>query len=216
MKEKRTFNFNDIGVGKRNDGQQIIKGVAVPYNSPSKDLGGFKEIFLSGAFKKSIQEDDVRALFGHSKLHVLGRNTTGTLTLRETSRGLEYEIKIPNTTYARDLSKLIERGDISGSSISFMVRKPHGERFEERPNGEVIRYVSDAILVDVSPETFPAYGQSYAEIARREFEKKFKHKVNRKSYRERKVKALQRNQAHNKLMLDTYRKRAIALKAVSS
>ena len=56
-----------------------------------------------GAFRKTIQESDVRALFNHDPNFVLGRNKAGTLRLYEDGDGLGYEVDLPDTQAARDV-----------------------------------------------------------------------------------------------------------------
>jgi HK97 family phage prohead protease len=62
----------------RNEGDKTtIVGYAAVFNSLSQNLGGFVEQVQPGAFKKTLQEADVRALFNHDPNIVLGRNKAG-------------------------------------------------------------------------------------------------------------------------------------------
>ena len=92
-------------------------GHAAVFNELSVDLGGFRETIKPGAFAESIKRDDIRALFNHDSDHVLGRNTSGTLKLKEDDVGLFTEVELPDTQLARDLATLIDRGDVSGMSF---------------------------------------------------------------------------------------------------
>lgn len=114
------------------------------------DLGPFgKERIARGAFDKALKTSDVRALWNHDPRFVLGRQSAGTLRLSTDDHGLEFEVDLPDTTYARDLRELVERGDITGASFGFVP----GE-FERGP---VRTHTNVRALVDVSPVTFPAY-----------------------------------------------------------
>lgn len=107
-----------------------------------------------GAFRASIAEDDIRALFNHNEDLVLGRNRAGTLRLSEDAVGLFCEITPPDTSVGRDCVVSVDRGDITQMSIGFQVRK---QMWEELPDGTVRRTVQAAMLWDVSPVTFPAF-----------------------------------------------------------
>lgn len=120
------------------------------------DLGFLgQERMAKGAFDNALKSSDVRALWNHDPLFVLGRQSAGTLRLRSDDHGLEYEVDLPNTSYANDLRELVERGDVTGASFGFVP----GE-FERGP---VRTHTSVAQLVDVSPVTFPAYGGASTE-----------------------------------------------------
>lgn len=133
-----------------------ITGHAAVFNSLSEDLGGWKETILPGAFSDSIKRDDIRALWNHDANYVLGRNRSGTLRLSEDSVGLAIENDFPDTIYARDLVKIIDRGDVSQMSFGFYTLRDNW-RIE---GGLVIRELIEAQLFDVSPVTYPAYPQT--------------------------------------------------------
>ncbi len=141
---------------KRSDDVVMLKGHAAVFNSLSENLGGFREQIEPGAFKWALENDDVRALINHDSNLVLGRNTAGTLRLKEDKTGLAVEIDIPDTAPARDLVVSIERGDISQMSFGFRVR-PGGEEWGEDDNGDIVRTLTDLGLFDVSPVAYPAY-----------------------------------------------------------
>lgn len=148
----------DIGIETRADGEgRMLTGEAVPYNSLSGDLGGFREQFSPGAFSRTLQDSpDVRALWNHNAGQVLGRTRSGTLRLDDGGEGLRFENDVPDTQAGRDAVTSIERGDVTGMSFSFRVR-PGGQSFDESEDGQIIRTVTDAELFEISPVTFPAY-----------------------------------------------------------
>jgi len=139
----------------RNEGDKTtIVGYAAVFNSLSQNLGGFVEQVQPGAFKKTLQEADVRALFNHDPNIVLGRNKAGTLRLSEDAHGLHYEVDLPSTSQARDLGISMDRGDISQSSFGFrVIRDAWGTTDENFP----LRTLEEVALYDVSPVTYPAY-----------------------------------------------------------
>lgn len=131
-----------------------LAGYAALFDTPTEIAGLFQERIAPGAFADAVTRDDVRALFNHDANYVLGRNTSGTLTLREDARGLRYEITPPDTQWARDLIVSVQRGDISQSSFAFAV----DEESWDYPRGAMpVRTITRARLYDVSPVTYPAY-----------------------------------------------------------
>jgi HK97 family phage prohead protease len=123
-----------------------------------------------GATSDSIGRDDIRALFNHDPNLVLGRNRSGTLRLSEDSEGLHYEVDMPDTSYARDLTEAMQRGDVSQSSFGFKVAGPDGQDFAEDEDGFPLRTLSKISLFDVSPVTYPAYTDSTSGVGSRALE----------------------------------------------
>ena len=61
-----------------------LAGVAVAYDVLSSDLGGFRERIARGAFTRALNEkQNVVCLFNHDQNFVLGRTTSGTLSLQD-------------------------------------------------------------------------------------------------------------------------------------
>ena len=157
MKQERRTLHSEFRVEQREDGKKLIRGHAAVFNSET-DLGWFRERIAPGAFTESIGKDDVRALFNHDENFILGRNTAGTLTMREDEQGLYVEIDPPDTQVARDLVTSIERGDISQMSFGFQTIKDSWETEENAAKD--LRTLEKVKLWDVSPVTFPAYQET--------------------------------------------------------
>lgn len=152
-KEIRSFAFTRAAADAP-DSRKLIGHAAV--FGEVTDIGGwFREVIAPGAFQRSIQDDDIRALFNHNPDFVLGRNTAGTLTLSEDDTGLKTVIDPPDTQVARDLAVSIERGDISQMSFAFQVLDEEWQRGEDQDLD--LRTIKRVRLYDVSPVTFPAY-----------------------------------------------------------
>lgn len=144
-----------------------LVGHAAIFNSASQDLGGFTEIVLPGAFKRTLMSDrDPLALVQHMPQLVLGRRSAGTLRLQEDARGLAFEIDVPDTTAARDLLVSVERGDVRGASFAFSVPKD-GDRWQVRGD-QVVRELIDVDLHEVTVTAQPAYLDT--SVARRSYE----------------------------------------------
>lgn len=125
-------------------------------------FGSFRERIQKGAFKRAIREgQNVRALRNHDPDNLLGTTEAKTVRLREDDIGLFIEIDTPDTTVGRDTAESVKRGDLSGMSFAFIVRK------EKWINGEDgapdMRIIQDVDLFDVGPVTYPAYAQTTAD-----------------------------------------------------
>lgn len=144
-----------------------IVGMASVFNRETViggGLFGFREQVAPGAFDGALSRpDDVRALFNHDSNVVLGRTASKTLRLRSTDDGLRYEVDLPDTSAARDVRSLVERGDITGSSFGFRVLDDEWDDSEVKTGKLPLRTITDVELFDVSPVTFPAYPQTSAE-----------------------------------------------------
>lgn len=133
-----------------------IKGYVARFNTPSNVILDFIESIRPGAFAKTIQESDVRALWQHNPEYVLGRTKNGTLTLREDDIGLWAEITPPDTQWARDAVASIRRGDVDQASFSFEAIRDVWDWQRKPAHRELV----ELKLFDVSPVTFPAYTQT--------------------------------------------------------
>lgn len=140
---------------------QIVGYAAVYYRSG--DTGtefelwpGCVERIAPGAFDRALRErQDVIACVNHDSNQLLGRTASGTVRLSTDAIGLRYEIDVDaDSTIGADALRAVERGDISGSSFSFLVRE---ENWIDDFAGGEIRELTDLNLVDVSPVVHPAY-----------------------------------------------------------
>lgn len=165
-REVRTLSASEVRAmgGSGGSDPLRIEGYAAVFSSYSRDLGGFKEMIMPGAFTRTIAEkQDVRALFNHDPNIVLGRTSAGTLTLHQDNHGLAFRCELPDSQTARELHGSIKRGDISQCSFAFSVN-PGGETWSEDQDEDdeedsffVSRKLSDLNTYDVSPVTYPAY-----------------------------------------------------------
>ncbi len=141
-------------------GVRPIAGYAAVFNRDANIGGWFIERVAVGAFAAAIERDDVRCLFNHSAMHVIGRNKAGTLRLAEDAKGLAYDADPPDAGWARDLCVSIERGDINQSSFQFRATRQEWDESGELP----IRTILEVELFDVAPVTFPAYDETEAGV----------------------------------------------------
>lgn len=102
----------------RSNGRRL-EGYAATFGATA-DLGSFVETIEPGAFRSSLG-NDIIALHDHDPGRVLGRTRSQTLRLYEDSKGLGFELNLPDTGAGRDVQALAERGDLGGMSFGFLV-----------------------------------------------------------------------------------------------
>lgn len=131
-----------------------IEGYFAVFNSTYELWPGATETVAPGAFAETLGRD-VRALIDHETRLVLGRNTAGTLELKEDSHGLWGRVKInPNDTDAMNLYERVKRGDVNQCSFGFEITD---EETEFRDDGSIQWTIKSVKLYEVSIVTFPAY-----------------------------------------------------------
>ena len=156
MREQRLFD-STLEVRDNGSGVKTLTGYAAVFNRYSSNLGGFVEQIAPGAFTQTLTQADIRHLLNHDANMVLGRSRSGTLRLSEDTTGLRYEVDLPDTTAARDLAALVDRGDITGSSFAFRVVGDDGDDWSLTEDEFPLRTVRQAALYDTSTVTYPAY-----------------------------------------------------------
>jgi len=153
-RERAYVKSEEMRVSETDEGS-ILEGYAAVFNSYSQDLGGFREKINPGAFAKTLNDGaDVRALFNHDSNLILGRTKSKTLELSEDDKGLYYRVKLPDTSYARDLVVSLKRKDITQNSFGFRVVSDTWSTDGKK------RALNEVKLFDVSPVTYPAYLQT--------------------------------------------------------
>jgi hypothetical protein len=147
------------------EGVPEIVGYAAVFNVLSEDLGGFREQIAAGAFSRSLEENDIRALWDHDSKYVLGRNRANTLQLAEDAHGLRVRMTPPATQWASDLMESMKRGDVSQMSFGFITR---GDFWERDNLYGAVRTLTDVDLFDVSVVTYPAYSATSVAVEARD------------------------------------------------
>jgi HK97 family phage prohead protease len=139
-----------------------LEGYAAVFDAPAR-IGGFTEIIKPGAFRASLEaRGDVLALVDHDPSRLLARTGSGTLRLAEDSRGLRFELDVPDTQLGRDVLALAERRDLGGMSFSFRAK-------EERWPAADRRELRAVLLLEVSVvQAFPAYSATSVQARSRQ------------------------------------------------
>jgi HK97 family phage prohead protease len=157
-RETRFFKSRELRVARAADGTRSITGYAIVFNTLSVDFGGWAETVSPTAVTRTLQESpDVLCLYNHHSGKVLGRTTSGTLTLDVDNIGLHFTCVLPDTTVANDLIVSIERGDIDGCSFGFICRS---DVWTAQEDGSALRTLMDVDLFEVTITSEPAYPET--------------------------------------------------------
>jgi HK97 family phage prohead protease len=152
------FDVRDMDTSKD---KMTFRGYAAVFNSASQPLP-FTEYIREGAFKRSLKSrNEVKMFKNHNTDIVLGSTRAGTLRLSEDSTGLLAEADLPPTTDGKDLSILMQRGDVDSMSFGFSV-PARGDSWSD--DGQT-RELHQIRLHEVSIVTgFPAYEATTASV----------------------------------------------------
>jgi len=157
---------SDMEVRAIGDGM-TFRGYAAVFNSPSEDLGGFRETIAPGAFTRSVNAAangtaDIRMFWNHDPSILLGGTKARTLRLSQDEKGLLAEADLPDTSAGRDMAELVRRGDVRSMSFGFSVQGRSGESWSEDHKERTLHEVR---LFEVSPVTgWPAYTATSASV----------------------------------------------------
>lgn len=157
--EMRQVQVQDLEVREVGDGATFT-GYAAVFNSDSEPLP-FVEQIRPGAFQRTLSSrNNIKMYVNHDDTLVLASTRAGTLRLSEDSRGLRAEADLPDTTYARDLTVLLRRGDVDSMSFGFSVPRGGDEWSQDGQR----RYLNEVRLHEVSVVSNPAYEATSATI----------------------------------------------------
>lgn len=167
--EKRFFT-GSVELETREDGKESRTVIGkIPFNTWSHNLGWFREKIDPGFFDGVMDQDTV-ALVNHDSGLVMARNKK-TLTLEKKETHLEYRFDAPKSPNGDNLLESLKRGDIEGSSFQFIPSATEWRQSEsDDKNIEEDRVLKECReLIDVGPVTFPAYPDSGADVAKRDY-----------------------------------------------
>ena len=168
-----------------------ISGYGIVFNSDSTPMpfwddrtGKIYEVVeqITPDSLKGADMRDVISAFNHDFDKVLGRTTSGTMTLTIDKKGVKYRAKAPQTSYANDVLELLRRGDLSGSSFVFTMDWDEGYKMEERADGTIVAIPKKIKRVyEMGPVISPAYPETTAENRSMMLEKAVKRFLNDKA-----------------------------------
>lgn len=145
----------------------IVSGYAILWDRLSLDLGGFRERIVMGALDDTLKavrdgQHDIMFQYAHDGQHLMGRTSSGHLKLTTDATGLRYEARLPDTTLARDLYRLVAEGILKGASIGFSL----GIDAWDRTGTATTRTIKRLTLWEISIVSRPAYYMTSAQVHR--------------------------------------------------
>lgn len=142
--------------------ENIVEGYALKFNKESRDLGGFIETISPSALD-DVDLSDVRCFLDHDSSKLLGRTSSGTLSLTVDEIGLRFRCVLPNTSVGRDAMELVKRGDLNQCSFGFTVKE------DAWTPGEIMHRSINKIgqLLEISLVSIPAYDDTDVMVASR-------------------------------------------------
>lgn len=157
-RDKRSIDGDGEGTGEGDSPLPMIEGYAAVFwnDQPTTQYMLYDDLaerIMPGCFDRAIREDDCRGLFNHDPNQLLARTVSGTLRLSVDRTGLKYSIDPPDTDVGQVVVAALRRGDLSGSSFSFIPTEVLWREEEKL----LIREIHQVQLFDVGPVTYPAY-----------------------------------------------------------
>ena len=160
--ETRRITFNQFELRAAASGNGMtFSGYAAVFNSDSEPLP-FIERIMPGAFAKSLKSrNNIRMYMNHDSSMLLGTTKSKTVRLTEDTKGLYVDADLPDTSVGRDLSVLMQRGDVDSMSFGFTVPQG-GDRWSDDGSRRELKQIR---LYEVSVVTgFPAYAATSAQV----------------------------------------------------
>ena len=154
--------------------KMVIEGYALKFNTKSNPLRSNDISFVETISPEALKEadmEDVRALIDHNPSLVLARTSADTLKLEVDEVGLRFRAELADTTYARDLYKNIQAGNINQCSFAFELNeKGDSVRYNKETRMYERTLNSFKKIMDVSAVTYPAYNDTDVAPALRSIE----------------------------------------------
>ena len=158
--ETRAHFVDDMEVRAVGD-KMTFKGYAAVFDSDSEPLP-FIEQIKPGAFARTLKSrNNIRMYVNHNDSQLLASTRSGTLRLKEDSKGLLAEADLPMTTDGRNMSILLEQRIVDSMSFGFSVPRG-GDTWSADGSRRTLTEIS---LFEVSVVTgMPAYAATSAGV----------------------------------------------------
>jgi HK97 family phage prohead protease len=159
--EARVLAFPKARAAVASSTNRRIEMLVAPYDSLSINMGGVYERYEKGCFTGGLGLD-IRALWNHDESCVLGRKSNGTCQVWDDAAGLHCVIpETPDTTWCRDMTVSMLRGDVDQASLSFWILSARSETL----GGKRVRVITSALVRDCSVCSIAAYEQTSATVS---------------------------------------------------
>ena len=157
--ETVTYSQAPPGAAVAADAAGRVSGLAIVWDVPSLDRGGYCDVFARGCLQIG---PDVTALLSHDASVILGRTTAGTLRLDDQADGVHFNLDLPDTQAGRDLLTSLKRGDVSQCSFSALILEEDWDynRILQTP----VRTILSAELLEISVVPMPAFPATTAQV----------------------------------------------------
>jgi HK97 family phage prohead protease len=159
---ERRNNPQRVWIETRADGSMVVAGYASvfyhggdPGTQYSLEADVVERVSPSAFDRAIAQQQDVACRFNHMPTWQLGKTSDGSCRLSVDAVGLRYECDLKDSAQARSVTSKIERGEVAGSSFSFVVASGGTRWTQERD--VFVRWLVDVDLRDVAPVEHPAY-----------------------------------------------------------
>lgn len=143
------------------DSTDYITGRGIVYNTETEIMPGVFEVIRPGAFSQSLNKfNEIKCFINHDSSQILSTTKSSpSLELTDNEESLDFRSPIPPTTYGKDLTINVKRGNISGASFSFMINDG-GDKYTIDEDGIFHREIISAEIYEIGPVTNPAYHQT--------------------------------------------------------
>lgn len=160
--EFRAFEF-EVRANQNEQHGHFIEGIPIVYGVRT-NMGGYDEIIEAGALDNADMKD-VRFLVNHDTSMIpLARsrnnNDNSTMQMQALDDGLHIrvDLDIENNSESKNLYSAVKRGDVSGMSFMFRVKKAEWDDIEgPHPTRRIKEFER---IFEVSAVTWPAYDQT--------------------------------------------------------
>lgn len=132
----------------------MLTGYPIVWNATSGDRGGYVARMATNSAEFS--KDGVLALYNHDAGMVLGNTANNSLRVIPDDYGTRVEIDLPDTTYAKDVAKLVQGGYVAGMSFGMIPQ----EWKDSEEAGQKIRIYSKFLVDEVTVTPIPAFIQT--------------------------------------------------------
>lgn len=147
---------------ERQEGDEVVEGIAVPYEVETTRFPGLVWVFDREAFTQSLQKDDYAMLVGHDRSKILARRSADTVAAWNYGNQMKFIANIGNPLMDVDAQKTVyrmRRGELFGMSIGWSVEDDNDVKveYDEKANVMKIRFLR-ATLDEFSAVTMPQFG----------------------------------------------------------
>ncbi len=155
---RRFVEMNDMTT-RAAEGGKFLEGHFAVFDREYRVCGRWVETIAPGAFSNWLaSRKDTKVLWNHNTDIVLGSTANNTASLREDAVGLFGSVSINEADQdAVNAHARVERGDVRGCSFGFSIVRQE-EWWDD--DGVYHTKILEADLYEVSPCTFPAYGDT--------------------------------------------------------